>query len=95
MLVPQPATLDPLQSAYYKNITGFVDGTIDVYNLTAPNMTAPWSQYAEPFSQVINRTRAHSRAEGIDWEEMSRGFGNLREYEINSSDNASFIRVST
>ena len=57
----QGQDLNPAESSYYLNITGFLHGKSQFYNLSTPealNDTLPWKSLAESYAEGLNITRA-------------------------------------
>ena len=66
--------LHPETSSYYSNITGFVHGPTEMYNLTTSNFTSdgsfpgiPWARYASPMVREMNMTDAIERMGTWNW----------------------------
>lgn len=67
----QESILDPGQSSYYPNITGFVHGTTEFHNITpsalADNDTTPWNALAQTYMAGSNNTEIVERIGLWNW----------------------------
>jgi hypothetical protein len=56
----QGPQLDPFQSSYYLNVTGFIHGSAQFYNISPPALAANdslvWKPVAEKYTEGINMT---------------------------------------
>ncbi|TFK39970.1 hypothetical protein BDQ12DRAFT_629095 [Crucibulum laeve] len=63
--------LDPNKQSYYSNITGFIHGSAQFYNITSPSLanndTIPWKPYAEMYMADTNLTEVIERTEEWNW----------------------------
>ncbi|TFK18973.1 hypothetical protein FA15DRAFT_674849 [Coprinopsis marcescibilis] len=70
----QGLQLDPYRSSYYQNITGFIHGGSQFYNLTAPNLneSVPWATLTEQYLPGLNLTDVVERLGDWDWESSEK-----------------------
>ncbi|TEB33129.1 hypothetical protein FA13DRAFT_1627277 [Coprinellus micaceus] len=60
--------LDPFRSSYYPNVTGFIHGASQFYNISPPvNDSIPWKSLAEAYTDRINMTSAIEQLSGWNW----------------------------
>lgn len=52
-IIPTPPPLDPSLSSYFSNITGFLSGSISIYNLSTPHFHTPSSSESSPASTSV------------------------------------------
>ncbi|KAH6915843.1 hypothetical protein BKA70DRAFT_1139716 [Coprinopsis sp. MPI-PUGE-AT-0042] len=67
--------LNPSESSYYLNITGFLHGNSQFYNLSSPvtlNDTLPWKSLAEKYTEGLNVTRAGEMWGEWNWNASTR-----------------------
>ncbi|KAG2011698.1 hypothetical protein CC2G_011786 [Coprinopsis cinerea AmutBmut pab1-1] len=79
----QGEELDPLQSSYFQNITGFIHGKTQFYNLTSPavtlNDTLPWRAHAENYVAGLNLTEATDKWGEWKWNTSTKAVLSLVE----------------
>jgi transmembrane E3 ubiquitin-protein ligase len=71
----QGQELNPAESSYYLNITGFLHGDSQFYNLSSPatlNDTLPWKSLAEKYAEGVNVTQAGEMWGEWDWSASTR-----------------------
>ncbi|KAL4066048.1 hypothetical protein V8B97DRAFT_1864919 [Scleroderma yunnanense] len=62
--------LDPSTASYFPNITGFIRGDLDFYNISLPNLDGtdvPWKSYAQSYMADSNVTEVTSYSETWNW----------------------------
>ncbi|KAI6126043.1 hypothetical protein EDD16DRAFT_1554771 [Pisolithus croceorrhizus] len=62
--------LDPSSASYFPNITGFIRGEMDFYNITLPSLNdtqAPWTPYAQSYMDNTNITEIVNYLGAQDW----------------------------
>ncbi|KAI6042062.1 hypothetical protein EDC04DRAFT_1079252 [Pisolithus marmoratus] len=62
--------LDPSSASYFPNITGFIRGETDFYNITLPSLNdteAPWTSYAQSYMENTNMTEIVNNFGTQDW----------------------------
>lgn len=64
-------TLNPLRESYYPNITGYVRGNAQFYNITPASLqkndSLPWKSLAEQYMAGTNLTAAVEKASTWNW----------------------------
>ncbi|KIY45018.1 hypothetical protein FISHEDRAFT_77045 [Fistulina hepatica ATCC 64428] len=90
-------TLDPSHAAYFSNITGYMHGGVEVYNLTSsahPQDAPERKDITDIFMKDVNLTQVHSAASAWNWSATSKMTLRLVErapQEVNVSDKLCII----
>jgi len=68
--------LDPFHQSYYSNITGFIHGTTQYYNISPPalaiNDSISWRPLAEKLTQGANMTELNEMLGDWNWTSSSK-----------------------
>ncbi|KAI6024101.1 hypothetical protein BKA83DRAFT_4267758 [Pisolithus microcarpus] len=67
--------LDPSSASYFPNITGFIRGEIDFYNITLPSLNdtqAPWASYAQSYMANTNASEVVNYLGTQDWKTIRK-----------------------
>lgn len=70
------SVLDAYKESYYSNITGFIHGNSEFYNITpgaaTQNESLPWRPFAESYMTGINITSVVQRSVSWNWTASSK-----------------------